>query len=487
MAEQKQTERRENKRDLTAANSELLKQRLQPEKIDLDLSNSLLAPDGLFSSGGYSDIIKFSEDLNKVERQVSLSMALCVETTHATDPKLDFRFRLSNLIRKLEELPDFVRYDGLKNLKQQLNKTYLDQNQEFREVDLKMFLELNFVESKSKELKLPAELYDTREFFKKNSMPNQTYLARQLAWILDCNGSENAFLEMSDRIGLITMDLNSLKEVNDFLGSDKGNEVICKIGYHLQKICQENGWHLASRSGGDEYDTLVVFEPGSTKAENQIKLKEIGNMLSQSVNEELKAEDFVKNSGKSRENLEQVIEKKLGRKVNLTENFEKKFIFSFGHSGILLSQVLNNQSLEKTIPERCDHQEFSSTFLELAKVIAEVNLKINKPVQKKLIVEKYPYMEVFFALRGDSQKFDDETITKLKALEKNLSQMSREEAWLKYNVHSERQNMVAIEVNKAIHDFGYTSIEVKRKTELLNIYIAASEVFLKHFEKNIQQ
>ena len=65
--------------------------------------------------------------------------------------------------------------------------------------------------------------------------------------------------------GLIFVDLDSFKRINDTAGHSVGDELLCRIGSQLQQASRETG--IAARLGGDEFALLVhPAGPGEIRA-----------------------------------------------------------------------------------------------------------------------------------------------------------------------------------------------------------------------------
>ena len=89
--------------------------------------------------------------------------------------------------------------------------------------------------------------------------------------------AELSRLERNDiqPISCIFMDLNGLKEVNDSLGHDAGDNQLRRLGNILNQLIQHTPYS-ASRIGGDEF---VVLLPGADKAALQNCLKSLQELL----------------------------------------------------------------------------------------------------------------------------------------------------------------------------------------------------------------
>lgn len=79
-------------------------------------------------------------------------------------------------------------------------------------------------------------------------LPNRTALARYL-------GSLLSQASASERVALLMLDLSRFKEVNDTLGHDVGDEVLCEVARRF--LAQLKGDAFISRIGGDEFAVVL--------------------------------------------------------------------------------------------------------------------------------------------------------------------------------------------------------------------------------------
>ena len=76
--------------------------------------------------------------------------------------------------------------------------------------------------------------------------------------------------KVPDKLGIIYMDLNGLKHVNDTLGHDYGDKLIKKTAKILKQVIEKDAYRI----GGDEF---VAICPGIDKAELEEKANEVRN------------------------------------------------------------------------------------------------------------------------------------------------------------------------------------------------------------------
>jgi diguanylate cyclase (GGDEF)-like protein/PAS domain S-box-containing protein len=81
-------------------------------------------------------------------------------------------------------------------------------------------------------------------------LPNRTMLHERLRAAL--LGSEQS----GSRVGLLVMDLDQFKDVNDALGHDQGDRLLIEMSRRLQRVLR--GAHTIARLGGDEFALLVT-------------------------------------------------------------------------------------------------------------------------------------------------------------------------------------------------------------------------------------
>jgi diguanylate cyclase (GGDEF)-like protein len=77
------------------------------------------------------------------------------------------------------------------------------------------------------------------------------------------------------RVSLILLDLDGLKEINDALGYDQGDQLICALARSISGAVRDR--HLAARMGGDEF---LVLLPDATAKQARKLAKRIGRRFS---------------------------------------------------------------------------------------------------------------------------------------------------------------------------------------------------------------
>ncbi len=87
------------------------------------------------------------------------------------------------------------------------------------------------------------------------SLPNRTYFLQELS------NTVNAARTSSENVGVLLVDLDRFKEINDTLGHHMGDEVLVQISQRLLESLPEDGF--LARLGGDEY--VVVLDHSSSQ------------------------------------------------------------------------------------------------------------------------------------------------------------------------------------------------------------------------------
>lgn len=81
-------------------------------------------------------------------------------------------------------------------------------------------------------------------------LPNRIFLMETLHYVLALAGRENR------RIGLLFLDLNGFKAINDELGHDKGDLALVLVARALVGVLRESDF--AARLGGDEFTVIIL-------------------------------------------------------------------------------------------------------------------------------------------------------------------------------------------------------------------------------------
>ncbi len=127
-----------------------------------------------------------------------------------------------------------------------------------KDSDMQISIVMDVTEQKTKEEEILKLSY--QDFL--TGIPNRRYLSV-------------AFEEMEDQqlypIGLMIMDLNGLKLINDTFGQEKGNQALCQVADVLKAVKREND--VIARIGGDEFVMLLpsTDETALLQMKNQIE------------------------------------------------------------------------------------------------------------------------------------------------------------------------------------------------------------------------
>ncbi len=99
--------------------------------------------------------------------------------------------------------------------------------------------------------------------------------------------------ENGSRVGFIYIDLDNFKPVNDRLGHDAGDKLLCDVAKALRKTIGEKD--TAIRQGGDEFAVLACLETGKGRAD----LKALAERILAALTIPVQGPDFVIETGAS--------------------------------------------------------------------------------------------------------------------------------------------------------------------------------------------
>lgn len=119
------------------------------------------------------------------------------------------------------------------------------------------------------------EVQRLANYDKLTSLPNRRLLKLTLDKLLVSASESSPIIH-----GLLLIDLDNFKEINDSLGHGVGDELLKEVGSRLQKYTNE---HLtASRLGGDEF-TIVVKNIAETKEDATPQIYELADVIKSSL------------------------------------------------------------------------------------------------------------------------------------------------------------------------------------------------------------
>jgi diguanylate cyclase (GGDEF)-like protein len=91
------------------------------------------------------------------------------------------------------------------------------------------------------------------------AMPNRRHFLRRLGNAIVASHASGTSL------ALLLLDLDRFKELNDTLGHDAGDQLLCQVGERLQEVLRASD--TAARLGGDEFGVLLTGPCDATQAE----------------------------------------------------------------------------------------------------------------------------------------------------------------------------------------------------------------------------
>ncbi|MFI7360839.1 putative bifunctional diguanylate cyclase/phosphodiesterase [Streptomyces sp. NPDC050149] len=123
-----------------------------------------------------------------------------------------------------------------------------------------------------------ADVSDRRELQKRlrhlqmhdpvTRLPNRTLFFERLSAVLETAPYQDDSMPGRDRIGLVYLDLDGFKAVNDTLGHRVGDRLLAAVAARLTDCAEQEGphptgAHLVARLGGDEFAILVEESTGT--------------------------------------------------------------------------------------------------------------------------------------------------------------------------------------------------------------------------------
>ncbi len=104
------------------------------------------------------------------------------------------------------------------------------------------------------------------------ALPNRTLFFDRLAQAMAATGRDGS------NVGLLLLDLNQFKEINDTLGHAYGDQILSRIGDRLGAMVRDND--TVARLGGDEFAMVVA---GATEVQMREIALRVGNEIGRTV------------------------------------------------------------------------------------------------------------------------------------------------------------------------------------------------------------
>lgn len=185
---------------------------------------------------------------------------------------------LQDKIENKEEMKESLVEASLKSLKEAKDKEEKDGEQNFPKIieqlpkDLRADVQEKFERLKSyglteKQLlfELKKEVRDLKSAYedKRFEIPNGSYLRYEMTHLVDTLVNEKINFTKIRGLGIINLDVNGLKAVNDIAGHEKGNEYLRRIVNvfkegHTTHDLEDNGIRVfVSSNGGDEFAIIL--------------------------------------------------------------------------------------------------------------------------------------------------------------------------------------------------------------------------------------
>lgn len=106
-------------------------------------------------------------------------------------------------------------------------------------------------------------------------LANRKYLFKKLEALVN----QNTMAQKQSQFSLMILDLDHFKQINDSLGSDSGDEVLCRVGKRLLEIIPENS--LPCRLASDEF---AIVLPGYQTSD---MLSEFAHRVTEAIGKEI--------------------------------------------------------------------------------------------------------------------------------------------------------------------------------------------------------
>jgi diguanylate cyclase (GGDEF)-like protein len=164
------------------------------------------------------------------------------------------------LIKAIQDVGNLDSRERLSKTPEELRKLYHNRVVKMLE---KKTAELEKSQTVRKEL-LQMAHYDAL-----TGLPNRALLFEFLANIL------NQARRRDKIVGILFLDLNDFKQVNDTYGHDVGDQLLCETGVRIKRVLREED--LVARIGGDEF--IAVLPTISDEADSKTVAKKISAVI----------------------------------------------------------------------------------------------------------------------------------------------------------------------------------------------------------------
>ena len=157
-----------------------------------------------------------------------------------------------------------------KSLADQENQAIKERNQELEEVYNSAITSLNELSGKYEELNKNKESMKKLAYTDYlTELPNRTAFTEMLDNIM-------LTLRSEETIGIMDIDIDNFKNINDSLGHSYGDELLIDVTYRLKQAMDENDY--LARIGGDEF--VLLTQNLKDTATYEEKIKKIKNVFS---------------------------------------------------------------------------------------------------------------------------------------------------------------------------------------------------------------
>ena len=290
---------------------------------------------------------------------------------------------VENAIESIEQINESIIEARVLNLKEAKDKEDKDGEQNVHKIieqipkDLRFDVQEKYERFKSyglteKQLsfELKREVRDLKSAYedKRFEIPNGSYLRFEISHLIDTLVNEKINLTRIRGLGLINIDVNGLKAINDIVGHEKGTEYLKRIvntikSGHTTKDLEDNGVRVfVSSNGGDEFAIILSDDVNLTEVKNgQIFINKILKYYQEEVNG-IDMSDLIDFTNS------EVINKFEG--IEIPKDY--KFMASISGGTSLLEEVLIDDKIFPEIEEESDYS------LKLGRIISSLFDKSDK-------------------------------------------------------------------------------------------------------------